>query len=134
MKIKKILGLSALMFGSLVLTSNSFAQTQINRDSWTVSSNRNAADSFSAIDGNASTRWSTRERQTDGQFFQLDFNETHVINQVVLDTSASSNEQLHQVNHQHLVLQLLISLIAMLAFYALYKLVQIIVFGGLFMK
>ena len=92
MKIKKILGLSALMFGSLVLTSNSFAQTQINRDSWTVSSNRNAADSFSAIDGNASTRWSTRERQTDGQFFQLDFNETHVINQVVLDTSGSSND------------------------------------------
>ena len=80
MKIKKILGLTALCLGSLAMTSNSFAQTEINRDSWSVSSNRNAADSFSAIDCNASTRWSTRERQNDGQFFQIDFNETHIIN------------------------------------------------------
>ena len=92
MKIKEILGLTALCLGSLTIAGNSFAQTEINRDSWSVSSNRNAADSFFAIDGNAGTRWSTNERQNDGQFFQLDFNETHVINQVVLNTSGSSND------------------------------------------
>lgn len=92
MKIKKLLGLTALYFGSVLVTSNSFAQTEINRDSWSVSSNKNAAGSFSAIDGDAGTRWSTRERQNDGQYFQVDFNEQHTINRVVLDTSGSSND------------------------------------------
>lgn len=92
MKIKKILGLTALCFGSLVMTSNSFAQTQINRDSWSVSSNRSASDTIFAIDGNADTRWSSSERQRDGQTFEVDFNRTHTINQIVLDTSGSASD------------------------------------------
>ncbi len=92
MKIKKILGLTALCFGTLVMTSNSFAQTALHRDGWSLSSNRNAPASFSAIDGDADTRWSTRQNQRDGQFFQVDFNGQNTFNQVVLDTSGSSND------------------------------------------
>ena len=92
MNIKKLLGFTALCFTSLVMTGNSFAQTQVNRDSWTLSSNRNAADSFFAIDGSANTRWTTEQSQRSGQFFLVDFNEEHTINRVVLNTSGSSND------------------------------------------
>ena len=90
-KIKKLLGLSVCL-GSLVLTSNSFAQTALDRTSWSLSTNRNAADTFFAIDDNASTRWTTQQAQRDGQYFEVDFNSTNTFNQVVLDTSGSSND------------------------------------------
>jgi len=67
MYIKKILDLFVCL-GSLVIASNSFAQTALDRSNWSLSSNRNAADSFFAIDGNANTRWTTRQRQRDGQY------------------------------------------------------------------
>lgn len=92
MKIEKLLGLTALCLGALTLTSNSFAQTALDRSSWSLSTNRNSADVFSAIDGNANTRWSTNERQRDGQFFQVDLNSTTAISRIVLDTSNSAND------------------------------------------
>ena len=58
MNIKKILSLTACL-GSVVLTNNSFAQTALDRSNWSLSTNRNAADTFLAIDNNASTRWTT---------------------------------------------------------------------------
>lgn len=75
-----------------VITSSIFAQTPIDRDGWTLSSNRNAASLFSAIDGNASSRWSTNEKQRDGHYFQVDFNRTNTFNQIILDTSGSIND------------------------------------------
>ena len=92
MKVKKLIKLTTLCFGSLILTNNTFAQTELNRDNWSISSNRNAGDTSFAIDGDTGTRWTTRQDQTDGQYFQVDFNETHTINQIVLDTSGSSND------------------------------------------
>ena len=92
MKIKKLLRLTTFCFSSLILTSNTYAQTELNRDSWSVSSNNNTGDTFFAIDGDDETRWSTRQDQVDGQYFLVDFNETHTVNQVVLDTSGSSND------------------------------------------
>lgn len=92
MKIEKLLGLTALCLGALTLTSNSLAQTALDRSSWSLSSNTSQADLFSAIDGNASTRWSTNERQRDGQFFQVDLNSTTEISRIVLDTSGSPND------------------------------------------
>lgn len=92
MKIKTLLKLTPLCFGSLLLAGNSVAQTEINRDAWSVSSNRNSGDASFAIDNDNGTRWTTEERQRDGQFFLVDFNESHTINRVVLNTSGSSND------------------------------------------
>lgn len=92
MNAKNLIKLTSLSIGSLVLSSSTFAQTEINRDSWSVSSNRNTGDAFFAIDNDLETRWSTRQDQTNGQYFLVDFNETHTINQVVLDTSNSAND------------------------------------------
>jgi len=92
MKIKKLIRLTTFCFSSLILTSNTYAQTELNRDSWSVSSNNNTGDASFAIDGDDETRWTTRQDQTDGQYFLVDFNETHTVNQVVLDTSGSSND------------------------------------------
>jgi len=91
MNLKQFTALSACM-GSLMLTHSSFAQTSLDRTGWSLSTNRNAADSFSAIDGNANTRWTTLQKQQDGQFFTVDFNNTNTFNQVVLDTSGSAND------------------------------------------
>jgi len=91
MNIKKLLSLSACL-GSLVFTSSSFAQSALDRSNWSLSSNRNAADSFFAIDGNSNTRWTTLQRQRDGQYFEVNFNDTVTFNQVVLDTSGSRND------------------------------------------
>jgi len=97
MKIKKLIRLTTFCFSSLILTSNTYAQTELNRDSWSVSSNNNTGDASFAIDGDDETRWTTRQDQTDGQYFLVDFNETHTVNQVVLDTSGSSND--YHYNH-----------------------------------
>ena len=78
--------------GSLVLANSSFAQTALDRSNWSLETNRNAADSFFAIDGNSGTRWTTRQSQRDGQFFEVNFNSTNTFNQVVLDTSGSSRD------------------------------------------
>ena len=91
MDIKKLLGLSACL-GSFVFTTNSFSQSILDRSSWSLSSNRNAADSFFAIDGNPNTRWTTRQRQRDGQYFEVNFNDTITFNRVALDTRQSEND------------------------------------------
>ncbi|MBX2849198.1 MAG: discoidin domain-containing protein [Acidiferrobacterales bacterium] len=75
-----------------VLSFNSLAQSAIDRDGWSLSSNRNASNLFSAIDGSANTRWSTNEKQRDGHYFQIDLNRTNTFNQIVLDTSGSVND------------------------------------------
>ena len=67
-------------------------QTALDRSSWSLSTNRNSADAFSAIDGNANTRWTTTQTQRDGQFFQVDLGSTTAISRVVLDTSNSPND------------------------------------------
>ena len=90
-KLKQAVRISTLI-GLSALTFNSYAQTALDRSSWSLSSNRNQADLFSAIDGNANTRWSTNERQRDGQFFQVDLSSTTEISRIVLDTSGSSND------------------------------------------
>ena len=91
MNINKILGLSACL-GSLVLSNQSFAQTELDQSNWSSSSNRNTENSLFAIDGNADTRWTTRQTQRDGQYFEVNFNSTNTFNRVVLDTSASEND------------------------------------------
>ena len=91
MNIKRLLSLSACL-GSLVFTSSSLAQSVLDRSNWSLSSNRNAADSFSAIDGNPNTRWTTRQPQRDGQYFEVSFNDTVTFNRVALDTRQSEND------------------------------------------
>lgn len=51
--------------------------------------NRNAR---LAIDGDASSRWSTEGVQTAGQWFAIDFGKTESFNTLILDSSASPND------------------------------------------
>lgn len=45
-----------------------------------------------AIDGNASTRWTTETAQASGQWFAIDFGKDEKFNTLILDSSASPND------------------------------------------
>ena len=94
MTLKKLLSLTMFGFslGALTLTSNSFAQTALDRDDWSVSANLNSRSASNAIDGNNRSRWDTGQPQRDGQRFEIDFNRSNTFNQIVLNTSRSAND------------------------------------------
>ena len=75
---------------------------QLNPDSWSLSSSSDHIDEdatanalnaiANAIDGDPDTRWSTREDQTSGQYFQLDLGSSQSFDRIVLDSQESSND------------------------------------------
>jgi fibronectin type 3 domain-containing protein len=65
----------------------------LSRVGWIASSSTTGGDSpANAIDGVASTRWSTGASQTSGQWFQVDMGTTNTFNEIVLDATASSGD------------------------------------------
>lgn len=57
-----------------------------------ATASRNSGNAELAIDNNLSTRWTTTQPQTPGQYFVLDLGEVRTINQVLLDSSNSPND------------------------------------------
>jgi len=63
-----------------------------NRSDWVLSASDNEGGLHNAIDGDTSTRWSTRQTQREGQFFQIDMSSVETISRVVLNTTGSRND------------------------------------------
>jgi len=83
---------------SYLLSSNSDLISDTERDSdfsdsssWTISASTNQ-DTDLAFDGNLGSRWTTRETQRSGQFYQIDFNTIKTFDRVLLDSSQSSQD------------------------------------------
>lgn len=64
----------------------------IDRTGWTLTANRSTAELANAIDGNASTRWPTRQFQQPGQWFRIDFGQVTDFESIVLETLANPND------------------------------------------
>jgi chitodextrinase len=60
------------------------------RTGWTATASHNPGGAGKALDGNASTRWDTVTNQVYGQYFQIDMQESHTFNKLVLDASGSA--------------------------------------------
>lgn len=59
--------------------------------SWSINSSSNLRNNF-AFDENAATRWTTRTRQTENQFFEIDFNTVKAFDRIVLDSTRSPED------------------------------------------
>ena len=97
MKTKRIIPASLVSLGILLSNSASYAQNSddyeaLERSNWSLSTNRNEADSFSAIDGDTRSRWTTRQSQRDGQYFEINLNDTVSFDRIILDSNRSSND------------------------------------------
>ncbi|NOX22654.1 MAG: cellulase family glycosylhydrolase [Actinobacteria bacterium] len=71
--------------------TGTFSPTALNRIGWSASASVTEAGSSAAnaIDGTASTRWSTGTAQTAGQWFQVDMGSNQSIGQVTIETRSS---------------------------------------------
>jgi len=58
-------------------------------DSWSLDASE-TRDLRAAFDGNLNSRWTTREHQRDGQFYEIDFNSTKSFDRILLDTTGSN--------------------------------------------
>ena len=83
---------------SYLLSNNPDLISDVERDSdfsdsssWTISASTNQ-DTDLAFDGNLGSRWTTRETQRSGQFYQIDFNTIKTFDRVLLDSSQSSQD------------------------------------------
>ena len=78
-----------------VLTAGSVSSqpAALSRTGWAVSSNPVSGDpAANAIDGNASTRWSTGAAMTNGQYYQIDMGAGHAFDQVTMDSGGSAGD------------------------------------------
>ena len=62
----------------------------LDRSNWVVSASSGHVIAEQAIDGSVNSRWSTGERQSDGQWFEIDMSEPVSFNRIELDTLGSS--------------------------------------------
>jgi hypothetical protein len=73
--------------------SPAFAPVALTRVGWQASANPGNGSARNAIDGSASTRWTTASPQvTSGQYFQVDMGVPRVFTQVTLDTTGSASD------------------------------------------
>ena len=61
----------------------------LDRSNWALAANRNNGDTPNAVDGNASTRWTTSQDMAPGHSFMIDMRITQTFNRLVLDTTES---------------------------------------------
>ncbi len=69
----------------------------LDRSEWKISAGNNQSQLAAMVDGNPATRWTSGEKQSDGQWIEIDFRKPSRINQIVLDTSASRNDYPRQL-------------------------------------
>ncbi|MDE5750942.1 MAG: discoidin domain-containing protein, partial [Duncaniella sp.] len=63
----------------------------VSRDGWTASASVNNGSARNAIDGFVSTRWDSGGSQKAGQWFAVNFNKSINFNAIIMDSSASGN-------------------------------------------
>src|ERR1700761_4704735 len=89
-----LVALATVQFAA-VAPSAQAAETQLSETGWTASSNTtsSAADApANAIDGNASTRFSSDAFQASGMFFQVNLGSAQTFNQIKLDSGGSAGD------------------------------------------
>jgi hypothetical protein len=66
----------------------------LNRAGWvaSASSTESGGSPANALDGNLSTRWSTGQTQTDGQWYEVDMGATNTFYELVLDAASSASD------------------------------------------
>ena len=64
----------------------------LNRNNWVLSANNNEGDLEKMLDGQASTRWTTRETQTNGQWLIIDLAAVQRFDRIVLNSASSPND------------------------------------------
>jgi len=66
----------------------------LSRTGWTAtaSSTESGGSPANALDGNATTRWSTGAAQTNGQWFQVDMTSAKTFSQIVMDSGTSTGD------------------------------------------
>ena len=60
-------------------------------DNWSLDASTNRDIDF-ALDGNATTRWTTRETQRSDQFYEINFNSIKLFDRILLDTTGSNSD------------------------------------------
>ena len=65
---------------------------ELDNSRWVAYSNFNTADTYMAIDGNDTTRWTTQEVQSNDQYFTIEFNNAETFDRISLDSSGSSGD------------------------------------------
>lgn len=77
----------------IIVQDGSGLESPLDRSSWVLSSSvNNSAELANAIDGNAGTRWPTKQFQTPGQTFTIDFTERQLIYRILLETLANPED------------------------------------------
>lgn len=66
--------------------------TELDSSEWSLTSSNNSDGLSYAIDGDDSTRWTTEEHQTDGQYLTIDLGESQTFDRIVLDSENSAND------------------------------------------
>jgi hypothetical protein len=78
------------------LTAFSLSGSQgapLSRTGWTATASNSSADvPGNALDGNTGTRWSTGKARAPGMWFQVDMKATKTFDQIIMDSSGSSND------------------------------------------
>ncbi|MCL4516322.1 MAG: discoidin domain-containing protein [Firmicutes bacterium] len=71
-----------------------YSEPAISRSGWTASasSTESGGSTGNALDGNASTRWSSGTAQVNGQWFQVDMGQNQTFDRVLLDAGTSTND------------------------------------------
>lgn len=68
------------------------APTALPRSGWTATGSSTAESPLNALDGVASTRWSSGAAQVNGQFYQVDMQSAKAFRQLTLDSTASAGD------------------------------------------
>ena len=70
----------------------SSSDTKLDSSAWTLSASQNSVALNNLIDNNPSTRWTTSQAQTPGQFIQIDLGSGTTFDRIVLDPTTSTND------------------------------------------
>jgi glucosylceramidase len=72
--------------------AGTYSLRQVDPAGWTATADPGAGSAASAVDGDASTRYTTGAAQADGQYLQVDFGRAVAARQVVFDTGVSGGD------------------------------------------
>jgi glucosylceramidase len=72
--------------------AGTYDRRQLSPSGWTATADPGADSAASAVDGDASTRYTTGTAQASGQYLQVDFGRTVAARQVVFDTGVSTGD------------------------------------------
>ncbi|MBX2847959.1 MAG: discoidin domain-containing protein [Acidiferrobacterales bacterium] len=67
-------------------------ENSLDRTKWAITASHNNSEVNNMIDGSVSSRWTTREKQTSGQWIEIDLSQAKSFNRIELDSSNSAND------------------------------------------